>query len=56
MRTMTMREFAQHEMLRLVNERLANEGRDIRVVAERPKPQLAAERGSIVELRDGTET
>jgi hypothetical protein len=44
MRTITLRELVLEEL----NRQLAEEGRDVRVVAERPKPQLVAE---VVELK-----
>jgi hypothetical protein len=39
MRTMTLKELVFEEL----NRQLAEEGRDVRVVAERPKPRLVAE-------------
>jgi hypothetical protein len=47
MRTMTMKELVLEEL----NRQLAEEGRDVRVVAERPKPQLATQGGEVIELR-----
>jgi hypothetical protein len=38
-RTITLKELVLEEL----NRQLAAEGRDVRVVAERPKPRLAAE-------------
>ena len=43
---MTIQEFFLEEL----NRMLAEEGRDVRIVTERPKPKLAAERGQVVEL------
>jgi hypothetical protein len=47
MRTMTLKELVFEEL----NRQLAEEGRDVRVVAERPRPQLVADRGEVVPLR-----
>jgi hypothetical protein len=47
MRTMTLKEFVLEEF----NRMLAAEGRDVQIVIERPRPQLAAEDGKVVELR-----
>jgi hypothetical protein len=45
MRTISIREFVLEEF----NRMLAAEGRDVELVAERPKPRLVAE---VVELRE----
>jgi hypothetical protein len=48
MRTITLKELVFEEL----NRQLAEEGRDVRVVAERPQPRLVAERvAEIVPLR-----
>jgi hypothetical protein len=47
MRTLTLKELVFEEL----NRQLAEEGRDVRVVAERPQPRLAADRGEVVPLR-----
>jgi hypothetical protein len=47
MRTMTLKELVLEEL----NRQLAEEGRDVRVVAERPRPRLATKEGEVVELR-----
>jgi hypothetical protein len=46
-RTLTLKELVFEEL----NRQLAQEGRDVRVVAERPKPRLAAKQGEVVKLR-----
>jgi hypothetical protein len=46
MRTMTLKELVLEEL----NRQLAEEGRDVRVVAERPRPCLATDEGEVVEL------
>jgi hypothetical protein len=47
MRTITLKELVLEEL----NRQLAEEGRDVRVVAERPQPTLVAEGGVVVPLR-----
>jgi hypothetical protein len=47
MRTMTIKEY----VLEQLNERLAKEGKNVRIVSERPKPRLVADEGKVVELR-----
>jgi hypothetical protein len=47
MRTITLKELVLEEL----NRQLEQEGRDVRVVAERPKPWLAAKRAEVVELQ-----
>jgi hypothetical protein len=48
MRTITLKELVFEEL----NRQLAEEGRDVRVVAERPRPRLVAERvADVVPLR-----
>jgi hypothetical protein len=47
-RTMSIKDFVISE----INEMLAREGRDERIVAERPKPQLAASDGQVVALNE----
>jgi hypothetical protein len=47
MRTITLKELVLEEL----NRQLADAGRDVRVVAERPKPRLVAKRGEVVELQ-----
>jgi hypothetical protein len=44
---MTLKELVLEEL----NRQLAEEGRDVRVVAERPRPWLATDEGEVVELR-----
>jgi hypothetical protein len=46
MRTLTLKELVLEEL----NRQLAEEGRDVCVVTERPKPQLAASEGEVVEF------
>jgi hypothetical protein len=46
-RTLTLREF----MLEELNRQLAEDGRDVRIVAERPKPTLATAYGEVIEMR-----
>jgi hypothetical protein len=46
-RTITMRELVLEEL----NRQLEEEGRDVRVVSERPKPRLV--KGEVVQLRSG---
>jgi hypothetical protein len=48
MRLVTFKELFLEE----VNKMLEEEGRDIRVVADRPRPKLVAERGEVVALRE----
>jgi hypothetical protein len=43
-RTVTLKELVLEEM----NRQLAEEGRDVQVVFERPRPQLVADRGEVV--------
>jgi hypothetical protein len=50
MRTVTLKEFVLEEF----NRMLAEEGREVRIVAERPGPKLATESGRVVELRGET--
>jgi hypothetical protein len=45
-RTVTLKELVLEEM----NRQLAEEGRNVRVVAERPRPRLAALEGEVVQL------
>lgn len=52
MRTITLKELVLEEL----NRQLVAEGRDVQVVAERPKPQLAAQQGELVQLRRETST
>jgi hypothetical protein len=55
MRLVTIRELVIEEL----NQQLADEGRDVRVMTERPRPQLAVSEGVVVSLfgraRDGQE-
>jgi hypothetical protein len=44
MRTITLKELVFEEL----NRQLAEEGRDVQVVAERPRPRLVAERDEVV--------
>jgi hypothetical protein len=46
MRTVTLKELVLEEL----NRQLAEEGRDVCVVAEKPKPRLATEDGKVVQL------
>jgi hypothetical protein len=46
MRTMTLKELVLEEL----NRQLEEEGRDIRVVAHRPRPRLATTSGEVLEL------
>jgi hypothetical protein len=48
MRTLTLKELVFEKL----NRQLAEEGRDVRVVAERPKPRLVA--GEVVPMRAPT--
>jgi hypothetical protein len=51
-RTITLKELVLEEL----NRQLAEEGRDVKVLAERPRPALVAERGRVVQFgaaRDG---
>ena len=50
-RTVTLKELVFEEL----NRQLAEEGRDVRVVAERPRPQLAAREGQVVQLAPRSE-
>src|SRR5215467_4597261 len=45
---MTVKQFVLEE----INRMLAKEGRNVRIVAERPKPQLAASDGQVVALNE----
>jgi hypothetical protein len=44
MRTLTLKEYLLEE----INKDLREEGRDVQVVFERPRPQLVADRGEVV--------
>jgi len=48
MRTITIKELVFEE----INRMLEAEGRDVRIVSERPKPRLVAEEGRVVKLKD----
>jgi hypothetical protein len=47
MRTMTMKDFVIGE----INKMLEEEGSDVRIVSEPPRPRLAASAGEVVPLR-----
>ena len=44
MRTLTLKEFLLEE----INKDLREQGRDVQVVFQRPRPQLVADRGEVV--------
>lgn len=46
MRSITLKELVLEEL----NRQLKQEGRDIQVVAERPRPQLVAQNGEVVRM------
>lgn len=46
-RTVTLKELFLEEL----NRQLKQEGRDVRVVAERPRPRIATREGEVVQLR-----
>jgi hypothetical protein len=46
-RTITLKELVLEEL----NRQLAESGRDVRIVMERPKPTLATAGGEVVEMR-----
>lgn len=46
MRTMALKEFVLEEF----NRMLAEDGRDVRIATERPRPTLAADGGRVVDL------
>jgi hypothetical protein len=47
MRTISLKEYVLEEF----NRMLAEEGRDVRVVVERPRPRLVSESQNVVQLR-----
>jgi hypothetical protein len=50
MRTLTLKELVFEEL----NRQLEEEGRDVRVVAERPRPRLVAEVVPLASARDAS--
>ena len=46
MRTMTIKEYVLEEL----NRMLAAEGKNVRIVSERPRPRLIADEGKIVKM------
>ena len=51
MRTMTIKQFCLEE----INRMLAEQGRDVQLVFEHPKPQLVADGGKVIEMIEQTQ-
>jgi len=49
-RQVTLREYLLADMLADLNRRARERGEDVEIVFDRPKPQLAAQGGEVVQL------